>query len=169
MYDWSKLTLHPMTHALHYGTSVFEGIRAYETAKGPAVFRLEDISSVSCIRRRSPGWTCPTPRTRSSKPACGPSAENKLDSCYNPADSLLFLRNLGLVPKASPVELVIAAWEWGAYLGEKAERGVTGHILPWRRVHHSQLDMKAKLGGIYMQSTICGSKPGPKAPMRPSS
>jgi branched-chain amino acid aminotransferase len=64
--------------------------------------------------------------------------------------------NLGLVPKACPVELLVGAWEWGAYLGDKAGKGVSACILAKRRVHHSQLDMKAKLGGVYVQSTIYG-------------
>jgi branched-chain amino acid aminotransferase len=54
------------------------------------------------------------------------------------------------------VELTISAWEWGAYLGEKAGAGVNAYIVPWRRVHHTQFNMSAKLGGVYVQSTICG-------------
>ncbi|MCK7491989.1 MAG: aminotransferase class IV [Comamonadaceae bacterium] len=82
--------------------------------------------------------------------------ENKLDSCY--IRPLLFYSygNLGLVPKACPVELAISAWEWAAYLGENAARGVNAYIVPWRRVHHTQFNMSAKLGGVYVQSTICG-------------
>jgi branched-chain amino acid aminotransferase len=82
--------------------------------------------------------------------------ENGLESCY--IRPLLFYSygNLGLVPKACPVELAISAWEWGAYLGEKASRGVNAYIVPWRRVHHTQFDMSAKLGGVYVQSTVCG-------------
>jgi branched-chain amino acid aminotransferase len=82
--------------------------------------------------------------------------ENHLESCY--IRPLLFYSygNLGLVPKACPVELVIGAWEWGAYLGEKADQGTSGFMGPWRRIHHTQLNMAAKLGGIYVQSTING-------------
>jgi len=81
---------------------------------------------------------------------------NGLDSCY--IRPLLFYSygNLGLVPKACPVELAISAWEWGAYLGENAARGVNAFIIPWRRVHHTQFNMSAKLGGVYVQSTIAG-------------
>jgi branched-chain amino acid aminotransferase len=82
--------------------------------------------------------------------------ENQLDSAYIRPLLYYSYGNLGLVPKHSPVELMIAAWEWGAYLGAKAEQGIHAYILPWRRIHHTQFDMKAKLGGLYILSTICG-------------
>lgn len=155
-YDWSEATLHPMTHALHYGTCTFEGIRAYDTAKGPAVFRLQDhidrfLHSASVIKMKSPyskGEIIELVRLV--------MRENGLKSAY--IRPLLFYSygNLGLVPKACPVEMLIGVWEWGAYLGEKAAEGVSALIVPERRVHHSQLDMRAKLGGFYVQSTISG-------------
>ncbi|HYA48590.1 MAG TPA: branched-chain amino acid transaminase [Burkholderiales bacterium] len=155
-HDWSKTQLHPMAHALHYGTSVFEGIRAYATAKGSAVFRLPEhidrfLLSASVAKMSSPYSKDEIIRTIKMT-----VRENRLESCY--IRPLLFYSygNLGLVPKACPVELAIAAWEWGAYLGEKAEQGTSGFIGPWRRVHHTQLNMAAKLGGIYVQSTING-------------
>jgi branched-chain amino acid aminotransferase len=82
--------------------------------------------------------------------------ENKLESAY--IRPLLFYSfgNLGLVPKFSPVELTIGAWDWGAYLGGKTEKGANVYISPWKRIHHSQLKMTAKLGGVYVQSAISG-------------
>jgi len=82
--------------------------------------------------------------------------ENKLESAY--IRPLLFYSfgNLGLVPRFSPVELTIGAWQWGAYLGKKTEEGAHVYITPWKRVHRSQLKMTAKLGGVYVQSAICG-------------
>lgn len=82
--------------------------------------------------------------------------ENKLDSAYIRPLMYYSYGNLGLVPKFSAVELVIGAWEWGAYLGAKTETGVQVFIVPWKRVHRSQLEMTAKLGGVYVQSAICG-------------
>jgi len=155
-HDWSTAHVHCMSHALHYGNSVFEGIRAYATDDGPAVFRLEDhivrfMHSASIL-----DMDVPYPPTEITAAVKAVIRENDLDSAY--IRPLLFYGygNLGLVPKACPVELVIAAWEWGAYLGAKAVGGVHVYLLPWRRVHHSQYDMSAKLGGIYVQSTICG-------------
>jgi branched-chain amino acid aminotransferase len=82
--------------------------------------------------------------------------ENQLDSAYIRPLLYYAYGNLGLLPKASPVELTIAAWEWGAYLGEAAEKGLSVYIIPNRRIHHSQFDMKAKLGGVYVLSTLGG-------------
>jgi branched-chain amino acid aminotransferase len=155
-HDWSELSLHSMSHALHYGTSVFEGIRAYPTARGPAVFRLNEhidrfLVSASVARMKPPYG-----KDEIIAAIKATIRENGVEGCYIRPLFFYSYGNLGLVPKASPVELVIAVWEWGAYLGDKAEAGVSGFIVPWRRVHHSQLDMRAKLGGIYVQSTICG-------------
>ncbi len=155
-FDWSEGGLHPMVHALHYGTSVFEGIRAYPTPRGPAVFRLPEhtdrfLHSASVLKMKSP-YT----RDEIMGHIKAVVRENGLDACYIRPILFYSYGNLGLVPKACPVELVIGAWEWDAYLGEKAGAGVSVYILPWRRIHRSQLDMSAKLGGAYVQSTICG-------------
>jgi branched-chain amino acid aminotransferase len=143
-----------MIHALHYGTSTFEGIRAYAAVGGPAVFRLPEhidrfLHSASVIRMNPPyGKNEIMDAVRSVV------RENGLESAYIRPLMFYSYGNLGLLPKACPVELVIAAWEWGDYLGEKAAKGVSTLIVPNRRVHHSQLDMRAKLGGIYVQSAI---------------
>lgn len=155
-YDWSTANIHCMSHAMHYGNSVFEGIRAYDTDKGAAVFQLG--AHIDRFLHSAAIMHMQVPYTRDEifSTILEVIRENQLDSAY--IRPLLFYSygNLGLVPKASPVELVVAAWEWGAYLGEKADTGVNVYILPWKRIHHSQIDMSAKLGGIYVQSTICG-------------
>jgi branched-chain amino acid aminotransferase len=155
-YDWSEAGLHPMMHALHYGTSVFEGIRAYRTAKGPAVFRLPEHNDRFLVSAGAAKMKCPYTKDQIAAAITSTVRENGLDSCY--IRPLLFYSfgNLGLVPKACPVELAVSAWEWGAYLGEKAALGVNAFIVPRRRVHHTQFNMAAKLGGVYVQSTICG-------------
>lgn len=158
LYDWSKPNIHCMTHALHYGTSVFEGIRAYNSPKGPAVFQLEKhidrfMHSASVLYMKVPYSKKEIMDTIKLV-----MRENKLESAYIRPILFYSYGNPGLVPKACPVELIIGVWEWGAYLGEKSAQGVHVYILPWRRVHHSQYDMAAKLGGIYVQSTICGIK-----------
>jgi branched-chain amino acid aminotransferase len=155
-YNWSDAHVHPMVHALHYGSSVFEGIRAYSTARGPAIFRLKEHIDRFLYSAAVAKMDVPYTREDIIRAIKLTLKENKLESAY--IRPLLFYSygNLGLVPKFCPVELIVGTWEWGAYLGEKSINGVSVCIVPWRRLHHSQLDMKAKLGGAYIQSTICG-------------
>ncbi len=155
-YGWSDAHLHPMSHALHYGTSVFEGIRAYETDRGPAIFRLKDHTDRLFHSAAVAKMKVPYTKAEVNQIIKLTLRKNRLKSAY--IRPLLFFSygNLGLVPKFCPVELIVGTWEWGAYLGEKAVNGVCVYLSPWKRVHHSQLDMTAKLGGVYVQSTICG-------------
>jgi branched-chain amino acid aminotransferase len=145
-----------MVHALHYGSSVFEGIRAYPTARGPAIFRLREHLDRFLYSASAAKMNVPYTREEIARIVKLTLKENKLESAY--IRPLLFYSygNLGLVPKFCAVELMVATWEWGAYLGEKSVNGVSVCIVPSRRLHHSQLDMKAKLGGAYIQSTISG-------------
>jgi branched-chain amino acid aminotransferase len=158
LHDWSRANIHPMSHVLHYGTSVFEGIRAYSTPEGPAIFRLPEHMDRFIHSAETLSMEVPYSKEEMVKAIKLVMKENKLTSAY--IRPLLFYSygNLGLVPKFSPVELVIGAWEWGAYLGEKAEKGVHVYVVPWRRVHHSQLKMTAKIGGCYVQSAISGTE-----------
>lgn len=158
LFDWSEVTVHSMSHALHYGNSVFEGIRAYNTPKGPAIFRLPEHMDRFFHSASILGMDVPYTKREVEEAIKLVIKENQLDTAY--IRPLLFYGygNLGLMPKHSPVELTIAAWEWGAYLGDKAETGVYAYILPWRRLHHSQFDMTAKVGGLYVLSTIGGAQ-----------
>jgi len=155
-HDWSDIIIHPMTHGLHYGTIVFEGIRAYPTPKGPAVFRLPEHTDRFFYSAGVAKMPAPYDAAKVNDVIKAVVRENKLASCYIRPLFYYSYGNLGLVPKASPVEFLCAAWEWGAYLGEKAGAGAAVFILPERRIHRSQVDMKAKLGGLYMLSTIGG-------------
>jgi branched-chain amino acid aminotransferase len=155
LYDWNVTLLHPMTFALHYGGSVFEGIRAYPAHKGAAIFRLPEhidrLLHSASVAKMKVRYT----KNEITEAVKLTFKENGLRSAY--IRPLLFYSygNLGLVPKFCPVEMTIGTWEWGAYFGDKIEKGATVLILPWRRIHRSQLDMSAKLGGLYIQSTIC--------------
>lgn len=156
LHDWSEARLHPMVHALHYGSSVFEGIRAYPTTRGPAIFRLKEHVDRLLYSAGVAMMKVPYSRREITDLIKLTLKESRLQSAY--IRPLLFYAygNLGLIPKFCPVEFLIGAWEWGAYLGEKAADGVSVYLVPWRRVHRTQLDMRAKLGGFYIQSTICG-------------
>jgi len=155
-YDWSDAHLHPMSHALHYGSSVFEGIRAYGTDRGPAIFRLKEHTDRLFHSAAVAKMKVPYTKAQVNQVIKATLRKNRLQSAY--IRPLLFFSygNLGLVPRFCPVEMIIGTWEWGAYLGDKTEKGVSVYIHPWRRVHHSQMNMTAKLGGLYVQSTICG-------------
>ncbi len=154
--NWDEVMVHSQSHALHYGSSVFEGIRAYRTENGPAVFRLDEhihrfMHSAKVLKMKIPY----------SEPEIVDAIklvirENRLEAAYIRPLMLYAYGNLGLIPKACPVELIISTWEWGAYLGKESVHGVKVYILPWRRIHHSQHHMGAKLGGNYVQSTFCG-------------
>lgn len=154
--EWKEHTIHIMSHALHYGTSVFEGIRAYDTGKGAAIFRLPEHMDRFMYSASVLHMDVPFSKEEITDVILLTMQENKLDSAY--IRPLLFYSygNLGLVPKHSKIELMVAVWEWGAYLGEAAERGARVNIVPWRRIHHSQFDQGAKLGGLYVLSTISG-------------
>ncbi len=156
LYDWSTLTVHSMSHALHYGNAVFEGIRAYPTSQGPAVFRLGEHLNRFFHSGATLSMPIPYPKEEIAEAIKLVIRENQLDAAY--IRPLLFYSfgNLGLLPSHSPVELAIAAWEWDAYLGHGAKKGTRVYILPQRRIHHTQFDMRAKLGGLYVLSTLGG-------------
>lgn len=156
--DWPTLTIHSLSHALHYGTSVFEGIRAYPTTNGPAIFRLAEHLDRFFYSASVLSMDIPYTKEEITDAIKLVIRENNLDSAYIRPLLYYAYGNLGLLPKTSPVELVIAAWEWGAYLGDEGEQGVSVYILPNRRIHHSQFDMKAKLGGVYVLSTLGGQQ-----------
>jgi branched-chain amino acid aminotransferase len=158
IYDWNTTQVHVMSHAVHYGSSVFEGIRAYHTDKGPAIFRLEDHMNRFFLSAQVMNMKVPYTKEMIISVIKLVMKENKLRTAYIRPNLFYGYGNLGLVPKACPVELTVACWAWGAYLGEEAlEKGVHTLLLPRRRVHVSQLDMRAKVGGIYAQSNIEGS------------
>ncbi|MBN1939855.1 MAG: branched-chain amino acid transaminase [Candidatus Aminicenantes bacterium] len=156
IHPWNDLTLHTMTHALHYGTSTFEGIRAYESAQGPMIFRLPEHIDRFFVSAGVLKMSVPYTKEEVTEAIKLVVRENGLQSCYIRPLFYYSYGNLGLIPKASPPELLIGAWEWTSYMGEEALGGTQAFISPWRRIHHSQLDMRAKLGGVYVQSTIAG-------------
>ncbi len=155
MYDWQTRQVHVMSHVLHYGSSVFEGIRAYETECGPAIFRLPEhidrfFYSASVVNLESPYTKAEIME------ACRLIVrENRLASAYIRPNLFFGYGNLGLTPKACPAELTVGAWEWGAYLGaEGLEKGVHVILTPYKRFHPSQINASVKLGGLYVQSNI---------------
>jgi branched-chain amino acid aminotransferase len=155
MVPWEKATVHVMTHALHYGSSVFEGIRAYETPQGAAIFRLrEHIRRLfdSCrIYRMDPPFT-PDQVFEACRAVV---RENGLQNAYIRPLVWRGYGEMGLNPLRSPVEVMVAAMEWGAYLGaEGLEHGVDVHVSSWQRFAPNTLPAMAKAGGNYLSSQL---------------
>jgi len=154
---WEKATVHVLAHALHYGSSVFEGVRAYATPDGVAIFRLQDhtkrlFDSAKIYRIQIPF----TPEQIDG--ACRDAiAANKLDKgAYLRPIAFRGYGEMGVVPKVDPpVDVAIAAWEWGKYLGTETEsEGVDVCISSWQRVAPNTLPAMAKAGGNYLSSQL---------------
>ena len=155
IHEWQEQIIHPMAHVLHYGSSVFEGIRAYKTPKGAAIFRLKEhidrfFESAEAINMKVP-FSHPE-----IMEACRLVVEkNQLDSAYIRPNLFYGYGNLGLTPKACPVELTVGCWEWGRYLGEASlQNGIHALLLPQKRLHPSQINASVKIGGLYVQSNV---------------
>ena len=118
--DWDKATVHVLTHSLHYGMGVFEGIRAYPTANGPAIFRLRDHVKRMFRGTRILQMDMPYSEDEVFGAIKLTVAENGLDSCYIRPLAYLGYGEMGMNPIACKVRLSIAVWPWGAYLGEEA-------------------------------------------------
>ena len=152
---WDEARVHVLTHSLHYGSGVFEGIRTYAAADGPAVFRLTDhiqrlFDSAKLIMME-------IPYTRDAiVDACKLVVrESGLDSCYVRPIAFLGYGEIGLNPLPCAVNVSIAAWPWGSYLGEESlEAGVRVQVSSWRRMDPNINPVAAKGTGIYINSSL---------------
>ncbi len=158
---WEKATVHVLSHALHYGSSVFEGERAYETPRGVAIFRLRDhtrrlFDSAKIYRIAMPY------SPEQINDACRQviSANNLKRGAYIRPVVFRGYGEIGVTPKIDPpTEVAIAAWEWGKYLGAEAEEsGVDACVSSWNRVAPNTLPALAKAGGNYLSSQLIGAE-----------
>ncbi len=152
---WDEAKVHVLTHGLHYGTGIFEGIRCYETERGPAVFRHAD--HVDRLFRSAELYYMPVPFTREEIRAATHEtiARNGLTECYIRPLVFRGYGQMGLFPLEAPVEVTIAAWKWGAYLGEESkQRGVRAKVSSWRRISPDSLIPHAKASGQYLNSVL---------------
>jgi branched-chain amino acid aminotransferase len=155
MIPWGDATVHVLSHGLHYGTGVFEGIRAYATGEGPAVFRLDD--HMDRLVRSATAFNIPLDWTAEqlSEAARDLVRVNELEACYLRPIVFLGTGSLGLNPKGASPRAFIASWVWGAYLGDEGlERGVRVRVSSWRRVSHDSLIPNAKGTGQYVTSVL---------------
>ncbi|NNN20048.1 MAG: branched-chain amino acid transaminase [Acidimicrobiaceae bacterium] len=152
---WKEAKIHVLTHGLHYGSGVFEGIRAYESDGGPAIFRLDD--HIKRLFNSAKIFMIDIPFTQSEIIEASKSVvrENNLDSCYMRPIVYLGYGEMGLNPLLCPVSVAIAAWPWGAYLGDEGTRnGIRLKVSSWQRHHPNSLPPAAKGTGMYMNSSM---------------
>ena len=152
---YEDATIHVLSHVVHYGSSVFEGIRAYDTSRGPAVFRLREhmrrfVDSAK-IHRMDTGHSVDA----LCDAVVETVADSGLDACYIRPVAFRGHGPMGVNPLKNPVDTVIAVWEWGQYLGAEAvEQGVDVQVSSWNRPAPNTLPSLAKAGGNYLGGSL---------------
>jgi branched-chain amino acid aminotransferase len=152
---WEDAKIHVLTHGLHYGTGVFEGERAYETQSGPAIFRHRD--HLERLLTSAELYYMPVPYSLKELRAATHEliAANSLRECYIRPIVYRGYGQMGLYPLDSPVDVTIAVWPWGTYLGEEGKaNGIRAKVSSWRRIPHEALIPHAKACGQYLNSVL---------------
>jgi branched-chain amino acid aminotransferase len=152
---WDDAKVHVLTHGLHYGTGVFEGVRCYDTEIGPAVFRHQD--HIDRLYRSAELYYMPIPfeREQLRQATLELIARNGLRECYIRPLVYRGYGTMGLFPLDAKVDVAIATWEWGAYLGEEGKRdGIRAKVSSWRRIGSDALIPQAKASGQYLNSIL---------------
>ena len=153
--DWDKAQVHVLTHTLHYGTGVFEGIRAYVTANGPAIFRLTDHIKRLYNSAHILGMEMPYSVEEIVQATKDTVLSTGLPSCYVRPIAYYGYGEMGLNTLPCKVDIAIACWPWGAYLGDDAvEKGVRMKISSWTRHDHNTMPPAAKTVGNYVNSSL---------------
>jgi len=153
--NWDDARIHVLSHVVHYGSSVFEGMRCYETEKGAACFRLEN--HVNRIFDSAKIYRMPIPYSKEeiANAILETIRANNLKSCYIRPIAFRGYGSLGVDPTTCPVDVVIAVWEWGAYLGAEAlQKGASVRISSWNRLAPNTMPSLAKAGANYMNSQL---------------
>lgn len=152
---WVDATTHISAHALHYGSGVFEGMRCYSTDDGPAVFRLDAHLSRFYTSAQVYGLEIPFERSALANAIVELIQRNEFESCYVRPLCYYGSSTLGLHPARCPVEVVILAWPWAAYLGAIGlEKGVRVTVSPWKKFHSDMMPTTAKACGQYLNSIL---------------
>lgn len=153
--DWNDANCHVMSHVVHYGSSVFEGIRCYETQKGPALFRLKDHVDRLYDSAKIYRIEIPYSKADFQQAIIETVRVNALRSCYVRPFVFRGLGAIGVNPRNSKIRCAIAAWSWGKYLGDDAmEKGVSVRVSSWRRAAPDTFPTLAKAGGNYLNSQL---------------
>jgi branched-chain amino acid aminotransferase len=156
---WRNATTHVLTHSLHYGLAVFEGVRAYNTSIGTAIFRLRDHTRR--LFNSAHIYQMPIPYDRETIMAaqCEVVRKNELESCYIRPLVFYGSEKMGVSPKGATVHVAIAAWPWGAYLGEEAlKQGIRVKISSFARQHVNVTMPRAKVASTYANSILANAE-----------
>src|SRR5213592_2575433 len=153
--DWNDARVHVGTHGLHYGSGIFEGIRAYETPKGSAVFRLTEhlkrLDNSARLLGMELGYSVDALRQASHDVI----AANGLPECYLRPIAFFGYGELGVSAVGNPVDVAIMSWPWGAYLGEEGQQnGIRAKVSSWQRVGPNVIPHVAKATGVYLNSML---------------
>jgi branched-chain amino acid aminotransferase len=152
---WDEARVHVLSHGLHYGSGVFEGIRAYETERGTAVFRFADHLERLKVSAKLYYMELPYSLEKIRQATHELIRLNKLKSCYIRPLVYRGYGEMGLYPLNAPVDVVIAVWPWGAYLGEEGQRnGIRCKVSSWRRMSPDSFIPQAKACGQYLNSIL---------------
>jgi len=156
---WREATTHVLTHSLHYGMSVFEGVRAYKTERGTAIFRLEDHTNRLFNSAHIFQMAMPYDKATINEAHKEVLRANDLEAGYLRPIAFYGSEKMGVSPKGAKVHVVIAAWPWGAYLGEDGlERGIRVKVSSYTR-HHVNISMvRAKASGHYINSILANNE-----------
>jgi branched-chain amino acid aminotransferase len=153
--DWNSATIHVLTHTLHYGLGVFEGIRCYKTERGPAVFRLQEHIDRFFQSAKITRINIPYSPEEIIEAIFSLIRVNGLEECYIRPIAFLGYGRMGLNPIGLPVTVAIAVWPWGAYLGEEGiTKGIRAKISSFTRHHVNVMMTKAKVCGNYANSQL---------------
>ncbi len=153
--DWDRATVHVLTHSLHYGLGVFEGIRCYETKKGPAIFRLDE--HIDRLFGSAHIFLMDIPYTKKEirDAIIGTVRINRIKECYIRPLAFIGYGAMGLYPKGNPVNVSIAAWSWGAYLGDDGlTKGIKVKTSSFIRNHVNANMTRGKVCGYYVNSQL---------------
>jgi len=157
--DWEDAQVHVLTHALHYGSGIFEGVRVYDTDNGPAIFRWDE--HLDRFYQSAKPYDLDIEFTREELTEATVELVDRQDlaSCYIRPLAYFGYESLGVSPGDCPTDVAIAAWPWGTYLGDDAlENGVDVMVSSWRKHASSQIPTNAKTTGLYVNSMLAGEE-----------
>lgn len=157
--DWDSAHIHVLSHSLHYGVGVFEGVRCYNTEQGPAIFRWDDHLTRFYNSAKPYEMDIGYSASDLTEATLELLHRQNLNACYIRPIAFFGYDRLGLSPLGIPVQVAIACWPWGVYLGEEAlASGVDVMVSSWRRYSPNQVPMNAKTTGLYVNSVLASEE-----------